>query len=338
LSDGRRSFWRASPRVWLGRLLPYLVAGLVIALILKRYSFQAIYAEMVKGNSLPLVPIAIATYAISILFVGAADSMVLRGLLSPQQMPAYFSLVRGKAASVVFHIVHYALGQGAYATWLARKTGVTVGKITGILLYIVAAELCSVCLYALAVLALGRPAVPAAVPTVAATLSLTLVSAIVVLPYLRRPFARLVVLHPWTQGSPIRGLLQLGVRMFQHTTTTLGTWFAARAFGLDIPLWVMLSYVPVILIVSSLPVNVAGFGAVQGVWLLLSPWAEAERILAFSVMWQLASCLALLVRGMPFMRRTLAEIREGSPGVVTSAEGNPDFRAAYSSRAPDTRA
>jgi hypothetical protein len=91
----------------------------------------------------------------------------------------------------------------------------------------------------------------------------------------------------------------------------VGTWAAAQAFGLEIPFWVMVSHVPIILIVSSLPVNVAGFGAVQGVWLLLTPWASAERILAFSVIWQLVSCLALIVRGTPFVRGALADIRLG---------------------------
>jgi hypothetical protein len=306
-----RRFLKAPLKVWVSRLFPYVFAAGVLAFLSRRYSVDAIYAEMARGNSLPLIPIAIGTFVMSLTFVAAADSIVLRTLLRPEQVPSYFAVIRGKAATVLLHIVHYALGQGAYATWLARKTGLRLAEVSGLLLYIVLAELCSVCLYAMVVIAVGRPAVPAAVPIFATATGLGLTALILILPFAKTLLDRFVVLHPWTRGSPLRGLSHLAVRMLQHTTTTVGTWAAAQAFGLDIPFWVMLSHVPIILIVSSLPVNVAGFGAVQGVWLLLTPWASPERILAFSVMWQLASCLALIVRGTPFVRSAMADIRRG---------------------------
>jgi hypothetical protein len=310
-----RRFFRAPLKVWISRLFPYVFAACVLAFLARRYSVDAIYEEMARGNSLPLVPIAIGTFLLSLTFVAAADSIVLRGFLPPERVPSYFAVIRGKAATVLLHIIHYALGQGAYATWLARKTGLRLAEVSGLLLYVVMAELCSVCLYAMVVIALGRPAVPAAVPIFATATGLGLVALIVVLPFFKDLLDRVVILHAWTRGRPLRGLSHLPVRLLQHTTTTVGTWAAAQAFGLDIPFWVMVSHVPIILIVSSLPVNVAGFGAVQGVWLLLTPWATPERILAFSVMWQLASCLALIVRGTPFVRGALADIRNGrEPG------------------------
>ncbi|MBE7481208.1 MAG: flippase-like domain-containing protein [Polyangiaceae bacterium] len=125
------------------------------------------------------------------------------------------------------------------------------------------------------------------------------------------PGRTLRVLADLGQGRARARLAQLGIRLCQHATTTSATWLAARWFGLDIPLTVMLSYMPVILVVASLPINVAGFGAVQGAWLLLSPWAPAERILAFSVVWQAVSALALIARGLPFLRGVLADIRAG---------------------------
>jgi hypothetical protein len=134
---------------------------------------------------------------------------------------------------------------------------------------------------------------------------------------------RYALFETWTRVGRRRGLVQLGVRLLQHASTATGTWLAATAFGLEIPLTVMLSYIPVILVVASLPVNVAGFGAVQGAWLLLSPWAPGERILAFSVVWQTLSAVAIVIRGLPFLRGVLADIRRGkrdaAPASVTEA-------------------
>lgn len=299
---------RPAWRIWLSRLAPYLVAALVIAFILRRYSLDAIRAEMARGNSLPLFPIAIVTYILSLLCVAWADRIVLFGAVGGGA-PNYISIARGKAASVLLHIVHYALGQGAYATWLGRRTGIGLGRTGGLIAYIIAAELCSVCLFASVVILVGRPAVPSALLLTVAGIAIALVVLMLAAPltYLERVSA----LDTWTRVGPLRGFAQLGVRMLQHTVTTGATWIAARTFGLDVPLGVMLSYMPVILIIASLPVNVAGFGAVQGAWLLLSPWAPGERILAFSVVWQAASAVALVIRGLPFLRGLLSDIRAG---------------------------
>jgi len=298
-------------RTWRSRVLrylPYVVAIGVIFFILRQYSLESIVSEIKNGHALPMVPIAFVTYILSLLFVAFADRMVVNAE-APETAPNYAGMLRGKAAAVVLHIVHYALGQGAYGTWIARRTAIGVARAGGLMLYIVASELCSVCLYASLVISIGRPAVPHALFYLVLGISGSLLAIVVLSPLVgsnRFPF-----FGSWKRVGATRGVLQLMVRICQHATTTTGTWFAARAFGLDVPLGVMLSYVPIILVVASLPLNVAGFGAVQGAWLLLAPWAPGERILAFSVVWQAFSAVALVLRGLPFLNRVMREIREG---------------------------
>jgi hypothetical protein len=54
-------------------------------------------------------------------------------------------------------------------------------------------------------------------------------------------------------------------------------------------------------------------GAVQGVWLLaFEPWAPGEKILAFQFLWQLMVGGSIVLRGLPFVRRVVAEIDEGA--------------------------
>jgi hypothetical protein len=184
--------------------------------------------------------------------------------------------------------------------------------------YIVAAELCSVCLFASMVIAIGRPEVPRPLIIGLGATAAVLVTFAVVAPAL--PIDRVPMLETWSRVGSKISLAQFGVRLFQHAATTGGAWAAATTFGLEVPLPVMLCYMPVILVVASLPVNVAGFGAVQGAWLLLAPWAPGERILAFSVVWQLVSAIALVLRGLPFIRGVLADIREGPRTDLQSTE------------------
>src|SRR5688500_13617762 len=86
------AFLRAPPRVWACRLFPYVGAAAVIAFMLWRYSFDAIYAEAAKGNILPLIPISLCTLVCSLLFVTAADTVVLRGILKPDELPISVSV------------------------------------------------------------------------------------------------------------------------------------------------------------------------------------------------------------------------------------------------------
>ena len=306
---GRRKSASRKLRTGLTWVGPYLVAAIVIAFLLERYSWAQIRAEMAKGAVLPLIPIALGAYVISLLFVATADGVVLSGLLPAAEVPPFWAVARGKAASVLLHIVHYSLGQGAYATWLARRSGLSVAKAGGLILYIIAGELGSITAYAAVVIVTARPSVPGAVLPLVLGVAIAVVGFVLLVPSTR--LDRFALFETFQRVGRRRGLSQLGIRLFQHATTTSATWLAARAFGLDVPLGVMLSYVPVILVVGSLPVNVAGFGAVQGAWLLLTPWAPAERILAFSVVWQAVSALALIARGLPFLRGVLRDIAEG---------------------------
>ena len=115
------------------------------------------------------------------------------------------------------------------------------------------------------------------------------------------------------EGERTQALLQQAVRVLQIAWMVSITWLAARAFGMPIPAQAMAAYLPIVLVVGSLPVNVAGFGAVQLAWLRFTPWAPGEQVLAFSFVWQLLCGAAMILRGLPFMRRVIAEIDAGAP-------------------------
>ena len=121
------------------------------------------------------------------------------------------------------------------------------------------------------------------------------------------------VFEPWHRVPRLWGLSQICGRAVNIAAITAFTWGAARAFGIDVPARAMGMYMPIILLVSSLPFSVAGFGAAQAAWLLLLPWATGQKILAFHALWQVYSGIALLLRGLPFVRRVVSEIDAGSP-------------------------
>lgn len=263
---------------------------------------------MAQGDTLAMLPFAGLVIFINLFIVTAADSLVIRGLL---EAPAYLEVVRAKAASVVLEIINYAVGKGGYAAWISRRYGAGAGDASAIMLYIVAAELCSMAVFASAGILITDPDIPAGVLATFLSIAGVQLLAILAGPFIP-VFDRIVLLRPWTRLGVGRGIGQILVRILQHSVSIVATWAAANAFGLPLPLSAVVAYVPVIAIVGALPINVAGFGAVQGAWLLFAPWAAGEKILAFSLLWGLALGFMAVLRGLPFVRGVTAELREGS--------------------------
>jgi hypothetical protein len=290
------------------------VAAVAFAAIFARYSPRRIAAEVENGHVLPLVPIALVLLATSLVLVALADTVVLRRCTG--RLP-YLDVLFGKAGTSLLGAIGYAAGQGGYGLWIARKTGSSVALASGIVLYIISSDLVSVAIVASVAVWVGGARAPGHIGVIAPAVAVLLVGLKLLGPLrLLRRYRRPVLFEPWQRVNATRGLAQIAVRVLQIYVLVVGTWAGAQAFGLMIPLWVMAVYLPIVLVVGSMPVNVAGFGAVQGAWLLMAPWSTGERVLAFSLVWQIAIIIAGVARGLPFVKRVVAEIAAGSSPAV----------------------
>ena len=305
-------------RTWIERLAPYVITAVVVVAILRRYPIGGIAASMARGHVVPMIALALALACTLLPLVSAWDSVVLRSCFPAI---AYLDVLRGKAGTSVLLVLGYAFGSGGYGVWIARTTGCGARLATGAVLYVIASDLCAVSTVAIApVWLVGFDA--AAALRIAAPLVATLVVLVVLVG--GRVGSHDVtgpgrIFDPWRLVPPSRGLLQIAGRCFNIALIVAATWAGARVFGLDVPFGAMAIYMPVILLVGSLPVNVGVLGPVQAVWLLaFRPWAPGEQILAFQLLWQLSFGVGIVLRGLPFVRRVVAEIGD-PPGQPRTA-------------------
>jgi hypothetical protein len=113
-------------------------------------------------------------------------------------------------------------------------------------------------------------------------------------------------------------LYSLAARCGTISVLIIATWVAGRAFGLPVPLKAWASFLPVLLVIGAMPINVGGFGPVQAAWLMLfGPWASGPAILAFQFLWHLALITALFLRGAPFLRDVVADVAKPTPTPTT---------------------
>lgn len=215
--------------------------------------------------------------------------------------------------------VSYGIGQGGYGLWIARVSRSPLTKSIGLIAYIMLSDLIVVCALGAVALAgselrvgpdlawVGRLAPVAAL----GLLALGLLGPRI-LPRLvgSGRFASLV--SPWSEVGSASFVASLAVRLVNILLAIGVTWAAARAFGIDAPAGAFLSFLPIIYLVSALPINVGPFGAVQFAWLyFFEPYGEGEQILAFQVVFSTMLTVGWALRGLPFVSSVAREIELG---------------------------
>jgi len=294
------------------RFGPYLLTAVVLFAILRKYSVPEIYAAMAAGNAWPLFPIALIFAVTNLFVVSSWDTLVLSSVLGG---PRYLDVVRVKAGCAVLQAIGYLFNQGAYGTWIARATASGVRVAVGLILFTAGSDFAAGALIATASIHLGRIPVGDVLrfgaPVCFVGMSLLLLG------QRREPFSQSTlgerpgVVRVFRAVPRDRGAVQIFGRIANVALIIVAVWAAAKAFGLALPLRAAIIYVPLIMLIGSLPVNVFGFGPVQGAWLLFTPWVPGPQILAFQILWNFALILANVTRGALFVPRILREVAEG---------------------------
>lgn len=84
---------------------------------------------------------------------------------------------------------------------------------------------------------------------------------------------------------------------------------AARAFGLSLPLWALVAFLPVIFMIAALPITVARLGTTQVAWVFFfGAYADAPRLLAFSLAAHLTFVATRALLGVLFLPRAYADL------------------------------
>lgn len=301
-------------RLWVKRLAPWVITGLILAVLLYKYPIGEISDQVRQGNWPPLALYAIGLAILTLLIVSLADMIVIGRSLGPIGYP---TVLAGKGGSSLLALLGYSFGQGAYGVWMVRKTDCEVRKGFGTVLYIMGSDLTALAVIATVTIHAGDAEMPGRSADVLGIIA-PIIAAVQLVLCLGGPFALRRMkdpprfLKPWADIKALAYLANLGLRIGLISSAVVGTWAAATAFGMPIPFEAMATYLPVIMLIGALPINVGGFGAVQAAWLVFEPWAPGEQILAFQFLWHLMVGAGLVLRGAPFVRGVYRDITEGA--------------------------
>jgi hypothetical protein len=284
-------------------LLPWLIGFLILAVLLTRIPFPALRQALARGPWLLLGVYVAAQVLVTLL----ADGYATRISLAVTGVNWRFGkVVLTRGTTYLLGLVNYALGQGGIGYYLYRD-GIKGDRVTGVVLFMLIINFGLICLLAaLGVMAQGLAHYPHLVSLAVwffFLLTMVYLTIIAAAPKKWREFRGLAPL--WQAG--VSGHLTAAAGRLPHLfILVLGQWGALRIWGIALPLDQAIILIPLVLVISALPLTPVGLGTTNAAQVIFfSPYApdatpetRAAAVLAFSLIYYALGIASQLVIGV----------------------------------------
>ncbi len=200
---------------------------------------------------------------------------------------------------------------------MARAHGVSLARMAGGTLLVYVSWMG--CLLGAACIAMVGAGLPLFTPALAFGAGILYLAVIAWKP---APLARLKLLAPLFEAGLVGHLIALAVRIPHFIVLFLGTWLPFNFFGIDIPPREAIIYIPILMVVITLPIAPQGMGTRD---LFVATYFEAfapgathqERLAALAAAttsWLVAFTLIEAAMGLFLLRRAMPTIEARAQG------------------------
>jgi len=234
----------------------------------------------------------------------------------------FFEVVLARGATYILGMVNFFIGQGGIGYWLSRTKKVPAGEAASTIVFVIFMDL-----FAIVVLSsVGVVLMPEVhlshffiisseghlVRTVFITLTVLLFQIFIWVWKPEAPLARRLFFRgPFLVFDRVQFrhfAIVFAIKFSAFLFDLLGAWLALKTFGVDIPLVHILTYLPLIYLIGSIPITVLHIGTTQAAWLFFfRDLAPPATLLAFSVLWSLAFIAAHMAAGLACLPRVLGD-------------------------------
>lgn len=301
------------PRIpLLRRVLPFVVAVGLLGFVASRLDYAAFIGALAKLDYFSFLGFS-AAWCVGLLAADALGNFAAYRLTMPGVRWGDFFLYRG--ASYVPGVLNYHLGQG-YLTYLMSKlAGIPLARMAGATLVSYATWMG--CLLGCMAIALPFSTLPKFyVPVILGAGTVYLI----VIGMKPRALMRIAFLAPLFEAG-IRGhAISLAARIPHLCVLVLGTWVSFFFFHVNIPAGTALVYLPIMLVLTTLPISPQGFGTRDAISaLFFASYAagdtEAERlgeVAACTTSWGITTTIFAAILGVVcgrIVQKRLAALR-----------------------------
>jgi hypothetical protein len=273
------------------RMLPWLVGAAILAYLVWRIEVTPLINALARADVALYLPVLTAFIMVNFL----ADTQNLNALLRYARSPIPFRdsmIIRG--ASYLLMIIDYTLGMGSIVYYLKKYKNVPIARGTGSMLFLNYITHVSLLILAIAgcLMAAAAGTLSPLLSNIALIFTVLLALAIITIILMKmlpdRSFMKKIkqseLMQIFIESPPSTYLMNTLYRCGFYFTFVIFFYIAARAFNMDIPFFEMVTFVPVILLVISIPISAFGLGTSQAAMLLLfKDYGSPAQILAFSL-------------------------------------------------------
>jgi hypothetical protein len=294
----------------LRQLAPWLVAGATLAWLFHVVPLDALGAALRRASPWQF-GVLVVVFVVGTLVADSFATWATFRWALPEAGLQFGEALEVRGASYLLAIIHYGAGQGGLAYFVNRVHKVPLARAAGAVLLIMGVNVVVVALSALVgVLLGGAPAAPALRALVIA-LACAFPAYLAVIAARPRLLLRRALLAPLFDAG-LTGHAVAAVARLPHISWLLvGHYTAMRLFGVDPPVVTALALLPVVFVVTVLPISPSGIGTAQATAVALfagyaeggSPAAREAAVLAYGLALTFAALVVQAVLGLGFLRR-----------------------------------
>ena len=275
----------------------------IFALLLWRIPAAALAGALREAH----VGVFLALMVPNTLFYFLWDTLVLSVVIGWFHGRVRFvDLLPVRAASYIVGFFNTNLGRGALAAYLTRTLRAPFLELGSTVLFLVLTEYTQLVVWALLGLIGVRAEISRSLLAVAGAVAAFWLVVRWLLAPRAWPLARTFRL---ATGARYAQIVLLRAPMF--VVSLFAHYYAAHAFGIEIPLPQLLTFLPVIFMVAALPVTVAHLGTTQAAWIFFfGAYAPAPRLLAFSLAAHLVFTTTRALLGVLWLPAAWADLTE----------------------------
>jgi hypothetical protein len=278
-------------QVSLGVWIPFVLAYVLAALVADSFAAWVIYRR-----SLPDVPLRLP------------ETILMRG------------------ATYLLSVVHYGAGQGGMAYFLKTRYGVPLGRAAGAVILTMGTNAITIAAFAILGIVLGGAPASPQLRLVVVLIGAGVPVYLAVIAWRPGFLERISLLRPLFDAG-VRGHLVIGAARVPHFAVLVaGHFVAMRCFGIAIPPSQAIALLPLVFIISVLPISPSGLGTAQATSVLLfahfapgDAAAEKAAVLGYSLGLLLSGTLAQALVGVVFLRL------QGQTDTIAVRDGRPDI-------------
>jgi uncharacterized membrane protein YbhN (UPF0104 family) len=288
------------------RLLPFVTAAALLAFVLSRLDFAAFWAAVSRTHYVLFFLFTVGFNAALLATDSLGTVQVYRSTVCPVRYRELFVI---RAASYLPSMLNHHVGQAWLTYFMSKVYKAPLWRMAGATLLVYATTFGCVYSLGLAALPFNHGRVHWLTPTIGiiGAAGVAYMVVIAVGPsMLRARQATSVLVDAGVRGH----LLALLYRLPHVLVLFVGTWVPFLFFGVDVPFTDALAYIPILMLVTALPITPQGVGTRDVVALQIlaryahgAPAEQASAVAATTLSWVCALTLVQAGFSPLFMRQ-----------------------------------